>query len=353
VVDARESDYPNPGDNVLSWPVQNIPARDVRFTATRLFSRWNDYVFALAELEVFADGRNVALGAAVTCPEESPNSAFRPEYLVDGRSSSGPLFPLESWLGTLAHRAELEQRLERVKRQADIARIRQTERRITLSWLAGFSVLLGGLGLVWQVRRQRVREFQALREQIARDLHDEIGSSLGSISLLSELGKQDGDLGSLEEIHQLATEAADSMRGILWMIRDGKAPSLPQLEEAMRTQARLALRGADCQFTSQNPIPPVAVSLEFNRNLFLLFKEALHNAGRHAAASTVSVHLVWNARSLSLTVEDNGCGFDVDALFSGSGLINMRHRATALNARLEFYSAPGRGTRIALEVPLL
>ena len=353
VVDRTAVDYPNPGDNVACWRVPHLKGRYVRFTATRLFLRWNDYVFALAEMEVISEGINVARGALVTCPEKTPNVNFQPEFLVDGRSSSGTLLDQQMWLGALALRSELEQRLEVVL--ASEAQAKSDENRRWQVWggSGGGLLVLVGVALFWRSRRQRVRQLQELRQQIARDLHDEIGSSLGSIALISELGKQDGDLDSLEEIHQLAVDAADSMRGILWMIRDGKPPTLLQLETALRTQSEQALRGMSAHFERHGEPPAMEFVLPFHRNVFLFFKEALHNVARHSQADSASVKLEWSPRMLCIEVTDTGRGFDVAARFSGSGLANMRHRAESLNARLVMTSEPGKGTRLSLEVPLL
>ena len=96
------------------------------------------------------------------------------------------------------------------------------QRPIGVVSCAGFSVL--------HSRRLREREMESLRQRMARDLHDEIGSHLGSIRLMSELALRDGrDADSLEEIHRLAGEAAESMRGIIWLVREGDATKLAVL----------------------------------------------------------------------------------------------------------------------------
>jgi len=101
------------------------------------------------------------------------------------------------------------------------------QRPIGVVSCAGFSVL--------HSRRLREREMESLRQRMARDLHDEIGSHLGSIRLMSELALRDGrDADSLEEIHRLAGEAAEAMRGIIWLVRKGDATKLSSLVEAMR-----------------------------------------------------------------------------------------------------------------------
>jgi signal transduction histidine kinase len=353
VVDWTGTDYPNPGDNLVMWRVKEVRARYVRFTATRLFLRWNDYVFSLAELEVYAGGVNVARGASVSCPEVSPNSMFRPEYLVDGRSSSGELIDLHHWLSALALRSELEQRVDTLRGLEEKARLRERKALAVAGAVLGGVLVAGVVGVIWRGRRVRSRELQALRQQIARDLHDEIGSSLGSIALASELGRRaGGGSESLSEIHQLATEAADSMRGILWMIRDGEAPALAQLEKALREEAGRALRGLEVRFQSESAPTEKAMPLEWHRHLFLFFKESLHNIARHSRAAHARIRLAWEPRKLLLLIEDDGCGFDAKARFAGSGLANMRHRAMALKALLRIDSAAGAGTRIELEVPL-
>ncbi|MEK0446459.1 MAG: hypothetical protein RLZZ399_1780 [Verrucomicrobiota bacterium] len=352
VVDATSRDFPNPGNHLVAWPVRKRTGRFVRFTATKLQNRWNHYVFALAELEVYSEGSNVALGAQVTCPDPSPHHSFQPAYLVDGRSGLGPLVPLETWLSGLAKRADVESKIATVEAEEASAREEDRKHWIQLAWGSLGSVFLGMSLFLWRNRLIRRREMRALRQQIARDLHDEIGSSLGSIALMSELGRQEQDLTALAQIQELASEAANSMRGIVWMIRDGTPPPLDQLEKTLRNHCAQAMRGLAWDFQSVGTPPSGTRALDFYRNLFLIFKEALHNTVRHAQASRVQVTLVWTPSLLTLRITDNGVGFDPGQDFSGSGLANMRHRALAMGATLEIQPTSPGGTEVILRAPL-
>ncbi len=202
-------------------------------------------------------------------------------------------------------------------------------------------------------RHLRERELESLRQRISRDLHDEIGSHLGSIRLMSELALRDGqDSDSLEEIHRLAGEAAESMRGIIWLVREGDAPKLNSLVEAMRQSATSLLKGVDWTLEALTIDQSTTASLEFHRQSFLFFREAAHNITRHANAANVKIEISWKPKHLHLRIEDNGCGFDVDAVTAGNGLANLRHRAGVLKGSLQITSDSGKGTHITLDAPL-
>ena len=210
------------------------------------------------------------------------------------------------------------------------------------------------IGTVWLVvlrsRRSRRREIESLRHRISRDLHDDIGSHLGSIRLMSELALRDGSASdSLEEIHRLAGEAAESMRGIIWLVREGDAPPVTSLVEAMRQSADALLKGIDWQLEAPSSSESATASLEFHRQVFLLFREAAHNITRHAHAAQVRIEVNWKAKHFHLRIEDNGCGFDVAAITAGNGLANLHHRASVLDGTLQITSSPGSGTCITLE----
>ena len=350
VFDSGERDFIHPGGNAVSFLGMQKAGRYVRVTATRLWQRHEDFGFALAELEVFSGGRNVALGSPVTALDETQTASWKAEYLVDGRGSVGMLVNEEKGMAEWAERAAVEESLVRV--EEELLRAQGTAaaaRRRGWGFGAGAVGVLA-CGWIWRERRIRRREERRLREQIARDLHDEIGSTLGSIALMSERAARKGDRDAMVEIGQLAVDASASMRGILWMVRGSGALTLGELQEALRRTAALLLEGREWVWEGTVEEVDARRTLPFHRDVFLLFKEALHNVVRHSKATRVELGYRVGRGVLKVEVWDNGCGFDSSVDYAGSGLVNMRHRASQLGGMFRVESGSGRGTRIQLEV---
>jgi signal transduction histidine kinase len=353
IFDSTNADFPNPGDTPVAIPTPGLQARNIRITATQLWERSGDFVFAIAELQAFAGGKNLALGSSVTSSDETTTVAWKSEHLVDGLGSSGVLIDEDEWLAGLSKRRELTAELGTLaSTQATALGVAQTR----AFWLVGV-VLLGATSFavlaVLHSRRVREREMEILRQRISRDLHDEIGSHLGSIRLMSELALREGTASdTLDEIRRLAGEAAESMRGIIWLVREGDAPKLTSLVEAMRQSASALLKGIDSHLQTPTGADVATASLTFHRQVFLLFREAMHNIAKHANATKVEIEVSWQSRRFRLCIVDNGCGFDVAAVTAGNGLGNLRHRAEVLGGELHFTSEPGKGTRITLEASL-
>jgi signal transduction histidine kinase len=346
-------DLPNPGGNAVMIRIQTaVAGRYLRVTATRLWQRHEDYVFALSELQIFSGSRNVALRKPVTSLEQTVSGSWSPDFLVDNRSSTGVLLDLESWLRALAERATTDFRIESLDREIADGR-RQADGRASAAFAVLVACVLVSAGVfLIHVRRRERRRLQTLREQIARDLHDDIGSSLGSIALMSEMAARSSNSGTLAEIHRLASDAAASMRGILWMVRESGNPDLARLVDALRSTAAQALVEIPFAFSCALPTPAPCVSLAVHREVFLAFKEAIHNISRHAHATAVTIRIHLDSQALHLQIEDNGCGFDPEADHRGSGLANMRHRITSIGGRIQIESTQDSGTRLFFKVPL-
>jgi signal transduction histidine kinase len=352
LLEATNADFANPGDNPVAIPTNGLAGRFVRVTATKLWERTSDYVFALAELETFVGGENVAVNGTVSSFDETKTGAWSGAMLVDGQTSLGTIAPWPQWLEQLSQRqaltgelATLQQRLaeHRVSRQGTWLRI------------AGGGALAGIIVTMLLHRRQKERQRRALidlRRQIARDLHDEIGSSLGSIALMSELAMRESGSDTLHDIHRLSREAAESMRGIVWLVREPGIPTLERLVETMRQTAASLLGGVTWELRAPPEPAPPAPSLDFHRHVFLFFKEAVHNIARHARAKSVRIDITWAPSTFTLALHDDGIGFDPARTSAGCGLDNLRHRAAALHGQVDISSAPGEGTRIHLAVPL-
>ncbi len=358
IIDATAHDFSNPGDNPVPLPTMGIKSRYIRVTATKLWERSGDYVFALGELQVIGEGKNLAQGGSVTSFDSTLTALWKPEFLVDGLAPSGVLVEWESWLNLLARRHDLDQAWQSLATEETVA-LHVAQRR-AMGWATGGGIALAAAFIVslQRNRQKRRREIEALRESIARDLHDEVGSHLGSISLASELALHSGTSpeearNSLDEIHRMSRQAAESMRGIVWLIREGGEPSLDRLIQALRESATAQLKSIRWDLCTQDNAPNVSASLDFHRHVFLFFKEAIHNVIRHAQATSVEITAYWTTEQFQLTITDNGQGFDPTKSSDGSGLKNLKYRAATLDGQIEICSVPNQGTTIKLTAPLL
>ncbi len=352
LLDATAGDYINPADNAVIVPAHQLPVRFVRLTATKLWERTDDFVIALSEMEAYSQGKNAALGAGVTSSDETKTPLWSAPLLVDGHTSLGSITAWPDWLRNLALQQSLTTELAALRQQRAEFVARQQRGWLWAGGGAALAAVVLITGLYARQRVQQRRSLLALRRQIARDLHDEIGSSLGSIALMSELALRDNDPAALQEIHRLSREASESMRGIVWLVRESETPTLERLVETLRQTAASLLTGMQWQLTAPTVPAPRVASLDFHRHVFLFCKEAMHNIARHARAGSVRMEVGWSPQQLTICIADDGIGFDPEQASTGSGLANLRHRAEVLRARLSLISQPGQGTRIILEAPL-
>ena len=231
-------------------------------------------------------------------------------------------------------------------------------------WQRWWFVLLSaaaGAGLAYAVRRYRVAQAVALeriRTRIASDLHDDIGSSLSQIAILSEVARRqagEADPRVTEALHRIAAvsrEMVDSLSDTVWAINPQK-DHVADLTQRMRRFAGELLEARDIrlEFRAPGPDADLPLDAETRREVFLIFKEAIHNLARHSGCSEAEVGLEVREGELVLAVRDNGCGFDARQAENGYGLANMRSRAGRLGGRLEL-STGGGLTALRLHVPL-
>jgi len=209
-------------------------------------------------------------------------------------------------------------------------------------------------------REERFAELERVRQRIATDLHDDIGSSLTRISLLSEVVQRQVDgidapvVRPLSSIARLSRELVDSMSDIVWAINP-KKDHLSDLSQRMRHFASdvFSARGVEFRFRAPDAEQDVKVGANFRRELFLLFKEAVNNIVRHSGCSHSDIEFRAEADGLFLRLSDNGRGFDVSAQSNGHGLASMRERTDGLGGKFEIVSRQGEGTTLAFEIPLI
>lgn len=216
-------------------------------------------------------------------------------------------------------------------------------------------VIASVLGALFTLYRYRVRQLLALQQmrlRIASDLHDDIGSNLSSIALLSSMLEDHDELADrerqqLRRINRTAAETVDALRDIVWLVNPTHG-DVNDLAVRMRRIASDLLPGV--AFTLQVDTKGEAkLGMSAMRHTLLVYKEALHNIRRHAAASEVLVALSAARDNCRLSIRDNGRGFVDGAPGEGNGLASMHRRATQLGGSLRVNSAADRGTHILLE----
>jgi ligand-binding sensor domain-containing protein/two-component sensor histidine kinase len=228
--------------------------------------------------------------------------------------------------------------------------------------LAAAIVGLAGLAL-YRFRVAQLLKLERMRTRIATDLHDDIGSSLSQIAILSEvsrrrLGREQNDVGeSLAQIANTSRDLVDSMSDIVWAINP-RRDRLGDLAQRMREFAGDVFTARAIEFSFHAPAGGLDVRLDADvrRQLYLIFKEAVNNAARHSCCTQAEIELGVAQGRLLLRIRDNGRGFDPngDAAPSrnGNGLASMRERARALGGEFEIISLANLGTAVKLNLPL-
>jgi signal transduction histidine kinase len=232
-------------------------------------------------------------------------------------------------------------------------------------WFLSLSAL--GVGLMtlafYRLRVTRIVELERLRTRIATDLHDDIGSSLSQIAILSEVsrlrfGKEQNGVGeSLAQIATASRDLVDSMSDIVWAINPRRG-LLSDLTRRMREFAVEVFTAREIEFSFRAPSggPKVRLDADTRRQIYLIFKEAVTNAARHSRCARAEIELNVAHGRLLLRVRDNGRGFDpngdVNTSRNGNGLANMRERARALGGDIEIISRATLGTTVKLDLPL-
>jgi signal transduction histidine kinase/sugar lactone lactonase YvrE len=232
-------------------------------------------------------------------------------------------------------------------------------------WQQGW-FFLAAAALIWAVayavsryRHRQDLRLQHVRNRIAGDLHDEVGSSLSAITMGSQLAaKLHGDATPqvqeiLARIGETSSASLRSMSDIVWAIDPGHDEGEALVARMKRiAEELLASKGVNIAFSLAGDVEGMKLPMGVRKDLVLIFKEAVHNCSKHAAAQNLLIGLERLGSRLRLRIRDDGRGFDPLLHPDGHGLGSMARRAAALGARLQLQSAPGEGTLIELETDL-
>lgn len=223
--------------------------------------------------------------------------------------------------------------------------------------LAGLLFITIGYNL-YRSRVARLLGIERVRTRIAADLHDDIGTNLTRIAVLSEVARSQLNEANpsvanpLSSIARIARESVASMSDIVWAVNP-RRDSLLDLVLRMRRFANeiLASRKIEFQFHAPETDEDQKLGADLRRDVFLIFKEALNNAVLHSDCANVEIELQLDRFWLVLKASDDGSGFEPSASSEGHGLVSMQRRAKALGGELRVLSRPGKGTEILLKVP--
>jgi signal transduction histidine kinase len=361
VFDQSESDHLNPGHHPMSvtWP--ETSARFIRLRSVRLNKIAAVYpaFFGFSEFEVISYGKNAARGRPVTVSERNePVRAhgdlfWKPESLTDGHTSRGRIVSHRRWMEMLDERHRIESGIHELDLANDAIAARYQRGAVSAAGVVGVLMLAGLIVLPIRYKWREKHQLRRLRARIASDLHDEIGSSLGSIQLLTESARRKPETTAerLNLISLLSASSVASLRDIVWLLRPGSAFQSPALSH-FRETAAILIDTIDWDIECDDASRACLLARETNRDLLLFFREALHNAIRHSGCGSIHIRTTLENRVFTLEISDNGCGMPADLLSSPSCLRALKERAARLLGECLIRSAPGKGTTVTLTFPV-
>ena len=217
-------------------------------------------------------------------------------------------------------------------------------------------IAIAVFSLLYAFYKYRIRQavkMDRIRTRIASDLHDDIGSTLSSISLLSDVAKnQDKEemlAKALSKIGDSSRSVLNSMDDIIWSVNP-QNDCLSNLIIRLREYAIPICEAKDIELTMNvdEPINSLKLDMEERRNAYLIVKEAINNAVKHSGCKNLTVAFV-NNHHLEIFVKDDGCGFDTTSSKTRNGLVNMESRARHFGAELIIKSKINEGTFVLLK----
>lgn len=227
-----------------------------------------------------------------------------------------------------------------------------------MTWWFKTAVLLFSAALLYTIFLYRLKQklkLSEIRNDIATDLHDEIGSTLNSVYIYSEVAQQTLGTASPQTVNYLKQISNDTgnminaLTDIVWTV-NAKNDNLENVINRMRASAvdLFEAKGYHfhLQFTGQ--VNTLKLGMAKRKNFYLFYKEAINNAAKYANGRNIWITLTYKKPVISLYIKDDGRGFVVKGQSSGNGLTNMKKRAEALSGRFELTTEPGAGTTIQL-----
>jgi signal transduction histidine kinase/ligand-binding sensor domain-containing protein len=207
------------------------------------------------------------------------------------------------------------------------------------------------------LKLEKEQAIEKERNRISRDMHDDLGSGLTKIAILSEVVKKqlnepEKAKQQLENISESSRELVDNLQNIIWVLNP-KNDTLESLAAYIREHTLKFFEplGVETIFNYPEKFTLIKLSEEARRNIFLTIKETLNNIGKHAWCNTVELSIKKIEQGIQLTIKDDGRGFDANNIRPfANGLINMKNRIEQIGGKYEILSEPGKGTTTVITV---
>jgi signal transduction histidine kinase len=222
-------------------------------------------------------------------------------------------------------------------------------------------LIVGGIYLFFLYSFRQKMKLQKLRNKIAADLHDEIGSSLNSIAMSSNF-IQNKLKDTLPDLHQVfsqmkadSEETVNNIRDTVWALNAANDTFETLIEKIKSFSLQLLVnKGINLIFKNNiNESKAMVLNLDIRKNLILIAKEAINNIAKHSEAT--EAHIIFSLKKdmIYLEITDNGIGFKSTVYYEGNGLKNFRKRADESFIDLTIESEIGKGTKIILIIPVI
>jgi hypothetical protein len=214
---------------------------------------------------------------------------------------------------------------------------------------------------IYRFRLGQIRKVVTVRTKISRDLHDEIGSTLSGIGLISELVKDQLNSGNYIEAKQSIEKISAGSEEILGKIGDIVWAINPQNDTFEKMMLRLKAYATSVsaplniavKFESEPDLHRINLNMQQRNNIYLICKEAINNALKYSSCSVIHFTLHSTDHQFQIDIKDDGKGFDVNGQFDGNGLKNMQSRAKEINAAIKIESKADTGTLLTLQLRII
>lgn len=254
-----------------------------------------------------------------------------------------------------------EKEIALLKKDQELSELKLSRQsaNLTITIVALVSVVIISLLLVnrYRVINRTKREvaLERMRNTIARDLHDDIGSTLSSINILSQVALLEKNGNAQDHFQRIGEQSARMMEDLgdmVWSVNPSN-DSMSQIITRMREFATEIFepKGIEYKFEEKTR-EGLILTADQRKNLFLIFKETINNAAKYSQASLIEINLHQQNNLLVMHVKDNGRGFNEQAIQSGNGLRNLRERAKEVKGKLILKSTPGEGTEVELHLSI-